>query len=99
MRVSKGLKQAYALQDFTYEAAVALRDSLRKRGKLLISREDASAIGSLVKAWESCQERIRIHRNKPLPGVLRPQPKPRQKIVLCRLGLCSKNSVTLSEDG
>ena len=80
MRISKGLKQAYELQDFTYDAALALRDSLRNRGKLVITREDASAIGSLVKAWESCQERIRIHRNKPMPGVLRPEPKPRKKL-------------------
>ena len=80
MRISKGLKQAYDLQDFTYAAALALRDSLRNRGKLVITREDASAIGSLVKAWESCQERIRIHRNKPMPGVLRPEkPQPRKK--------------------
>jgi hypothetical protein len=80
MRISKGLKQAYDLQDFTYAAALALRDSLRHRGKLVISSKDASAIGALVKAWESCQERIRIHRNKPMPGVLRPEkPKPRKR--------------------
>jgi hypothetical protein len=85
MRISKGLKQAYDLQDFTYDAALALRSSLRKKGngrKLVITREDASAIGSLVKAWESCQERIRIHRNKPMPGVLRPEkPKPRKRLM------------------
>ncbi len=82
MRISKGLRQAYELQDFTHEAALALRDSLRHRGKLVISREDAPAIGSLVKAWESCQERIRIHRNKPMPGVLRPErPKPRGRRI------------------
>ena len=70
------------MQDFTYAAALSLRNSLRKRGKLVISREDASAIGSLVKAWESCQERIRIHRNKPMPGVLRPEnPKPRKRLM------------------
>jgi hypothetical protein len=80
VRISKGLKQAYELQDFVFEAALALKASLRRhRRKLVISREDASAIGSLVKAWESCQERIRIHRGKPLPGVLRPEPKPRKK--------------------
>lgn len=78
MRISKGLRQAYQLQDFCYEAALALRDSLRKQGKLMIDREDASSIGSLVKAWESCQERIRIHRNKPMPGVLRPESKPKR---------------------
>ena len=80
MKISKGLRQAYELQDFTHEAALALRDSLRRRGKRVISREDASAIGSLLKAWESCQERIRIHPNKPMPGVLRPEkPKPRKR--------------------
>jgi hypothetical protein len=40
-------------------------------GKLVVTREDASAICSLVKSWELAQERIRIHRNKPLPGVRR----------------------------
>ena len=84
MKISKGLKQAYDLQDFTYEATLALRDSLveksslrqgKQKAKMYVSREDASAIGSLVKAWESCQERIRIHRNKPMPGVLRPDGK------------------------
>ena len=87
MKISKGLKQAYDLQDFTYEAALALRASLlekslrqgTQKGKMYVSREDAAAIGSLVKAWESCQERIRIHRNKPMPGVLRPEGKKRGK--------------------
>jgi hypothetical protein len=79
VKISKGLKQAYDLQDFTYEAAMALKRSLRKGRKLIISREDASSIWSIVRAWESCQERIRIHRNKPMPGVLRPErKKPKQ---------------------
>jgi len=54
---------------------------------------DAAAIGSLVKAWESCQERIRIHRNKPMPGVLRPERKARNLLSrrnsYCRLR-CTK---------
>jgi len=40
-----------------------------------ISREDAIALTGLVRAWESCQERIRIHRNKPLPGSRRHAPE------------------------
>jgi hypothetical protein len=94
MRISKGLKQAYDLQDFTYAAALALRDQLRGTGKLVLTREDASAIGSLVKAWESCQERIRIHRNKPLPGVRRQEmPKPRKKLTTpCVRLVCSAPS-------
>jgi len=82
MKISKGLKQAYALQDFVFDATLALKRRLRNTGKLVIGREDASAIASLVKAWEACQERIRIHRYKPMPGVLRPEKaKPRKSLV------------------
>jgi hypothetical protein len=77
MKISKGLRQAYELQDFAHEATLALRRSLLKRGRMLhVSREDAAAISSLVKAWELCQERIRIHRNKPMPGALLPSGTP-----------------------
>jgi hypothetical protein len=78
MKISKGLKQAYELQDFTHSATLALRDTLIRDGKLRVNREDAAAISSLVKAWELCQERIRIHRNKPMPGSLRPE-RPQKK--------------------
>lgn len=76
MKVSKGLKQAYDLQDFTYSAVMALKDSLCQDDKLKVTREDATAIGHLVRAWDSCQERVRIHRNKPLPGSFKPVKKP-----------------------
>jgi hypothetical protein len=79
MRISKGLRQAYQLQDFVYEATLALKESRTFKEKLAINREDASAIASLIKAWESCQERIRIHRDKPMPGVLKPVAKIRRK--------------------
>jgi hypothetical protein len=76
-RISKGLKQAYELQDFTFEAAMALKAELAgESGKMKIAREDAAAIASLVKSWEACQERIRIHRGKPMPGSYRPERKP-----------------------
>ena len=81
-------------------AALALRDSLRKkRGKLMITREDASAIGSLIKAWESCQERIRIHRNKPMPGVLRAEPKPRRKRLPVAAGCPAPELSSLPQAG
>ena len=73
MKISKGLKQAYELQDLTFNAALALKESLSADGRLSVTRDDASAIASLIKALDSCQERIRIHRNKPLPGSLKPQ--------------------------
>lgn len=71
-RISKGLTQAYQLQDFTFEAAMSLRDSLpRKEGKMTITREDAQSIAALVKSWESCQQRIQVHRRVPNPGSLK----------------------------
>lgn len=79
MRVSKGLKQAYDVQDFAYAALMALRGTLSKDGSLAITRDDATAIGQLVCSWEAAQERIRIHRGKPLPGSLKPVSKARKK--------------------
>jgi len=79
VKISKGLKQAYALQDFTFGAVQAFQASLTKDGKLEVSRTDATAISSLVKAWEMCQERVRIHRGKPLPGSLKHDQKGKQR--------------------
>ncbi len=67
--VPNGLKQAIELQNLAFLAAMSIRRGLSPEGK--ISREDALALTNLVRAWESCQERIRIHRNKPLPGSCR----------------------------
>ena len=71
-RISKGLTQAYELQDFTYAAAMALKDSLtKKNGILKIAREDAQAVCALIKAWVECQQRIQVHRRVPNPGSLK----------------------------
>lgn len=79
-RISKGLSQAYELQDFTHKALMSLKDTLlAEDGKLKIAREDAQSIAALVKAWESCQQRIQVHRRVPNPGSLKhavPKPKP-----------------------
>jgi hypothetical protein len=71
-RISKGLTQAYALQDFTFEVAMSLKESLSKEnGKLKITREDAQSIAAVVKSWEACQQRIQVHRRVPNPGSLK----------------------------
>jgi len=75
MKISRGLTQAYELQNFTFDAAMALKASLTQNGKLTLTRDDATAIQRLVSAWEACQERVRIHRGKPLPGSLKPESK------------------------
>lgn len=40
----------------------------------------AQALRQAVAAWESATERVRIARNKPLPGSLRPESKPKAKV-------------------
>lgn len=80
MRISKGLTQAYQLQDFTYQAAISLKDSLlQSNGKLHVTREDAQSIAALVKSWESCQQRIQVHRRVPNPGSLKHNAEPRRR--------------------
>jgi hypothetical protein len=64
VRISKGLKQAYELQDFTYNAAIAFKNSLAKNGELAVTRQDAAAIRTLVSAWADCQKRVTFHRGK-----------------------------------
>ena len=81
MKISKGLAQAYQLQDFAFEALMSLKIMLTgEDGKLNLTREDASAIVSLQKAWQGCQERISFHRRVPSPGSLKPErPKPKTR--------------------
>lgn len=72
--LSRGLKQAYDLQDFAFASAMALKDALTgEDGKLTLSREDALAVKSLVSSWKECQERIAFHRRVPSPGALKPE--------------------------
>lgn len=78
---SRGLGQAYALREFAWEGMTALKLALTDKtsGKVVIARSDArdivSAICGMMKSWELADDRIRIHRGKPLPGSLRPAPK------------------------
>ena len=72
-RISKGLKQAYELQDLTFQAAMSFKASLTgEDGKLKITREDAQSLAALAKTWEKCQDRIRVHRGRPMPGTIGP---------------------------
>jgi len=73
-RISNGLKQAYDLQDLAYNAAMVLKENNvdPTTGRLSMDCKTAVAVQKLIGAWELAQERIRIHRNKPLPGSLRP---------------------------
>jgi hypothetical protein len=73
-----GRVQSYQVQAFAFNCLMVMERALTVKGELKLSREDAQAVSSLVRAWESAQERVRIHRNKPLPGSLRPVAKPKR---------------------
>jgi len=72
---SKGLTQAYQVQDIVYNAIQTFRQQREVDGKLILKQGDAKALQSLVNAFVTAQDRVRIQRGKPLPGALKPEPK------------------------
>jgi hypothetical protein len=68
------LKQALVLQDLAYKAALAICPALSLGEKL--PRDDALALASLLKSWDTLSNRVRILRGKPLPGSRRPAAEP-----------------------
>lgn len=77
MPASAGLKQAYNLRDALAAEALAML-AIEPPPDPVTRPRRAMAVASLVKAWESACERIRIARGQPLPGSRRPLPKPSQ---------------------
>ena len=65
MYISKGLKQAYDVQD----AAMQAINAFLARNPTWDSK-DCNCWSRLVSCWETAQERVRVQRGKPLPGSL-----------------------------
>lgn len=65
---TKGLSQAYVLRQLAYDIAVRLATGEVNDEDLEASR----GISQAIKSWTEADDRVRIHRNKPLPGSLRP---------------------------
>ena len=69
MRVGKGLKQAYDAQELAADALRALREQLSDgNGGLIVTKDDCQSIATLINALDKAQDRVRIHRGKPLPS-------------------------------
>ena len=69
MRITKGMAQAYAAQDLAADALRALREQLSDgNGGLIVTKDDCQAIATLINALDKAQDRVRIHRGKPLPS-------------------------------
>ena len=69
MRITKGMAQAYAAQDLAADALRALREQLSDGdGGLIVTKDDCQSIATLINALDKAQDRVRIHRGKPLPS-------------------------------
>lgn len=74
----KALSQAVRLQELSYDAAVSLKQDVCEGQNPDVRARAASGIAQLVKAWDTSRDAVRILRGKPLPGSLRPEPKPKK---------------------
>jgi hypothetical protein len=77
---STGLRQALDLQRLAHKSAMALEKDLDSATSPDARKQVAVALRQAVAAWEAATERVRIAKNKPLPGSLRPESKPKAKV-------------------
>ena len=75
---NRGLAQAYEFRDLAAEEAQKLR-ALPSAANMVESQARARALRDLCTVWRDASERIRILRNRPLPGSLRPEKKPAKR--------------------
>lgn len=66
---SRGLLQAYELRQLAHELAMKLASGEASEKESKVARD----ITGLIRAWAEADDRVRIHRGKPLPGTLRPK--------------------------
>ena len=67
-----GLLQAYELRDLAWGLAKKLGTGTASETEQKAARD----VTGLIRAWSEADDRVRIHRGKPLPGTLRPKWKP-----------------------
>lgn len=67
------LKNAVFIEDFTSEALRGMRESLSFDDPST-ARDNALALASAVKSWDTATERVRILKGEPLPGNRKPLP-------------------------
>jgi hypothetical protein len=70
---SRGLLQAYELRELAHTMAMQLGQVEQDDNVDKASR--AREVSALIRAWSEADDHVRIHRNKPLPGSLRPVAK------------------------
>jgi hypothetical protein len=78
-QTSTALQQAVNSQRIAHRVVCALEADLDSAKDADSRREVAIAIRSAIQAWDLACDRVRIAQNRPLPGSLRPESKPRAK--------------------
>jgi hypothetical protein len=73
--LAKVVRQAYDIQDFTYQCIMALQ---KEMGLKAPDKDQTSAIINLARTWSEAAERVRIGLGKPLPGSYKPVKSPKQ---------------------
>jgi hypothetical protein len=66
-----GLLQAYELRDLAWGLAKKLGTGMASETEQKAARD----VTGLIRAWSEADDRVRVHRGKPLPGTLRPKEK------------------------
>jgi hypothetical protein len=74
LKRTSGRAQAYQLRELAFDLAHRLGTGKANDGEKKVARD----VTGLIRAWSEADDRVRIHRNKPLPGTLRP--KARDKV-------------------
>lgn len=75
------LREAGELRELAYTAATKMRETISANGGKF-ERDDAIALGALLRGWVSIGQSIRVLQGRPLPGSKRPpndEPKARKR--------------------
>jgi hypothetical protein len=72
---TQGLTQSYVLRKVAYDIVIKLATQQVSEEDLETSR----VIAQSIRSWTDADDRVRIHRGKPLPGSLRPQVQPKKR--------------------
>jgi hypothetical protein len=77
LRRASGIRQAFQLQEFAFDAAMALKRACTDEQSHNVSMDvkTAVAVQKLIGAWDTASDRLRIYRNKGLPKVQEHKPK------------------------
>ena len=76
MARSRALSQCLDIQNLAYETAMGFKTLDSSADAIERHARKCVALAQVARAWESSVDRARILRGRPLPGSLKPQPKP-----------------------